>query len=423
MLIDEREISDRIHAAFEMEPIPGGFARLKIELDSRTARRGAAARVASPRQWMALVAALVAVAITASVIGYAIQTRPAPAKNPPPAPTSVQPIVNYSFYSASDAAVQLEGDRSLVLITHDGGRTWIHTPLNFPQTFIRWIDSRHLVAVMGSVGRPNQVASSSDGGLTWHVVPVTFPWQPGMTFFLNAREGWTLCMVSSTPCFSDPTTVRHTLDGGATWQVISTIAGPVGVVPLRIYFTDTKHGFMSTVSNDTVPRLLMTGNGGRTWRTTELPIPATIQVTPVDCGGVNCVVDPVMFGARGVVTVIGLGPGPYTVTTRDGGMTWTSPQVMPFASPSAMPDQWVHPLDPNDWWTVDASGFLYRTLDAGATWQHIAAALPAGYTLDSVTPGESGVLWGVTRTDASGQYPLRSTDGGATWSLVKLPGS
>jgi photosystem II stability/assembly factor-like uncharacterized protein len=434
--MQEQEISDRIHAAFEVEPPPGGFDSLRTALESTTLKGRRPVNVPSTRRWASLVAALIAVAIAASAAAYAIQLRQSAVNNPPRPGGALLPVVAVWAYSANDVAIQVlppgaagQAVRGYVLITHDGGNSWMRTPLTSFQIGLRWIDSRHIVATSDEVGPPIEVASTSDGGVTWRVNQIPM-FQIGTMFFLNDREGWALCThfgVCETS--GDKTILYHTVDAGANWLPISNAVSSDVVVPLGVTFIDSEHGFMSTLDSDSVARLLRTADGGKTWLAVELPKPAgggTVgtNTPPVDCGSTRCAVDPTFFGSRGVVTVIGAGIAPYTVTTADGGVTWGSPHSMPFSSPAAMPTPWLQAQDPDNWWVVDAGGSLYRTINAGASWSRVPSSLPQGYALESVEGGGNGVLWGETASSApTGPYPVRSTDGGHTWSLVKLPKS
>jgi photosystem II stability/assembly factor-like uncharacterized protein len=423
--MQEQEISDRIHAAFEVEPLAGGFDRLRIALDSSTVKSRPRLRVPSARRWAPVVAALIAVAIAASALAYALETRPSAVSNPPRAGSALLPVTAVWAYSANDVAIQLAPPDGHVVISHDGGKSWVRTPLASPQINLRWIDSRHIVASTDEVGPPFEVASSSDGGTSWRMTRIP-SFQVVSMFFLNDHEGWALC-VTWAPCENNgnQTILYHTVDGGTHWEPINIAVSSPVVWLLRPIFIDSEHGFISTMDGDSVARLLRTADGGKTWRFVELPGPAgaptTGADTAVDCGWTRCALDPVFFGSRGVVTVIGRGVAPYTVTTADGGVTWGSPHTMPFSSPADMLTSWLQAQDPDNWWVVDATGSLYGTQDAGISWRRTPASLPAGYMLESVTAGGNGVLWGITRNSGSSHYSVRSTDGGRTWSLVKLP--
>jgi photosystem II stability/assembly factor-like uncharacterized protein len=130
-----------------------------------------------------------------------------------------------------------------------------------------------------------------------------------------------------------------------------------------------------------------------------------------------------MFGRSGLIAFWNAGDNQGDGTTlsvyqtADGGLTWSGPR--------SAPGLWLAPLDVNAWWVVDGKGHLARTSDGGKSWQRIQTDLANGMALSSVTPVGDDVLWGFT-TNGVQRYPnletVRSTDGGAHWSIVKLPG-
>ena len=361
---------------------------------------------------------------------------------------AVLPVLNAWFYSAEDIAVQPEppggpwspsaGD---VVISHDGGRTWVPTPVNYPLVNLRWLDSKHIVAAMDNVGPPNLLESTSDGGYHWQATGGyhwqtpngILEWPSFNTFFLDANEGWAFCTTFG-PCRGSQnevvseTGIYHTLDSGAHWQQIGNWVAPPGVVPNELLFTDAEHGFLAATSGDAVGRLFATIDGGKTWRLVELPAPpggwqrSAVNPGSFDCQIQTCVLVPAMFGRQGVL-MVDAGGSSFTYTTTDGGLTWGSPHAVPIqALQIVVPSQWIVPLDLTNWWIVDAQGGLFGTANGGQSWQRIQTKLPSGYTLVTVSPVGGGVLWGTASTGGGKHlFPVRSIDSGASWSVVELP--
>jgi photosystem II stability/assembly factor-like uncharacterized protein len=99
-------------------------------------------------------------------------------------------------------------------------------------------------------------------------------------------------------------------------------------------------------------------------------------------------------------------------------MTWNTPRRFPSANrfPS------VGYLDASHWWMADGLN-LYHTGDAGLTWQKMPSTFPAGLSrISAIRPVNSLVLIAMADLLPEPAYLLlRSTDGGATWSIVKMP--
>ncbi|MEM1097432.1 MAG: hypothetical protein AAGH92_01465 [Planctomycetota bacterium] len=104
--------------------------------------------------------------------------------------------------------------------------------------------------------------------------------------------------------------------------------------------------------------------------------------------------------------------------SRDGGKTWTADPAVQWKHDRAAADfaydaGFVHPTEPNVAFLAD-----HRTDDAGETWRRMAGVCGV-FAAD-----ESGTLYGVQRlaeTDSS--QLVRSTDAGETWeTIVEVPG-
>jgi photosystem II stability/assembly factor-like uncharacterized protein len=447
---------------------PAGIGSL-TRLEDRPLPRSPVARTqtesrfdieAPPHRAMVLIAGLLVIAVVMTLVLTARMLRTShdlPANNPPtgiPAsnpPTGVPasnppatagsrvlPVLYRSFYSANDAAVQVlirvatQSQAGLVEleITHDGGQSWIKTGIRAADINLTWLDPTHLIAAWDDILYPSGLLATSDGGYHWNVVRTGGP-GPN-TYFINASEGWTAsCSECGQGTLSPQTTVSHTTDSGAHWQQLGKPFAWPGVSPLGLYFADALHGFMSADTSDGAGRLVATQDGGRTWRLVELPQPsggwgAVARGAPPGCGAETCTLLPAMFGRQGVLLVEGAAAQSWlTYTTNDGGLTWGSPRTFPVEVPQSVAIPWQAPLDPKSWVTANAQGILYATSDGGSTWRQARPAIAAGYKLANVKPVGGGVLWGTavigSRPDMG--FLVRSSDGGATWSVIKLPSS
>jgi photosystem II stability/assembly factor-like uncharacterized protein len=232
--------------------------------------------------------------------------------------------------------------------------------------------------------------------------------------------------------------IYHTTDSGANWTAIARVdeAHPTGQ-GLRLdlltggpslVFTDGKHGFMNAASQDGVIGLYLSQDGGRTWQLDQLPKPGGwlpgLKGTELSL--------PIMFGTHGIVVLRSL-TGSFTYTTTDGGLTWANPRPLPGNGFDVLSF-----VDASHWTDVETS--LYRTADAGQTWHLVPSHLPAARFV-SVSAASPQVLWAMveealatsrtlgvpesacvpTMLGPACYFLIRSTDGGTTWALAKVP--
>jgi photosystem II stability/assembly factor-like uncharacterized protein len=323
----------------------------------------------------ALVVALVVAASGVSLALNDLAHRAAPAGQSHFRPaTEAATVVGLSAFSAVDAAVwgpynamattqpKVDSlDSSGLLITHDGGKTWLATGLesNAPDTetvsWTSWTDSERIAVVDA-----NSIHITSDGGLTWRQIerpPLPSPPRTVSLDFTFRVSGSAIFLIG------DASHLYVTQDGGATW-VGSVLPPPPGGLPTGIWFQ--YYG-------------------------------------------------PFMFGGRGVFALSSPAMSYSLIyTTSDGGHTWLGPISETGESFAA--------LSPNDWWVVNRTGHVFRTVDAGSSW-NLMPITPnySVLTLTSVFPTGGNVLWGIGNGSVMSGMPLRSTDAGAHWSIVKLP--
>lgn len=107
----------------------------------------------------------------------------------------------------------MSGDRGLVLRTDDGGQTWHAPPAPLPDELAEECDFRGL-AVAGDavwlVGTPGSVVvHSHDGGRTWTTSRTGQMLPLASVAFVDSTRGWAVGAAG---------TIVHTSDGGASWQ-------------------------------------------------------------------------------------------------------------------------------------------------------------------------------------------------------------
>lgn len=275
-----------------------------------------------------------------------------------------------------------------LLRSADGGDTWIDLgevidPGPFGAAPSLAVPADGVVVASDGAGRLHR---SLDAGLTWALAFVS----PGPTvsFFSSAA-----------PVFSEPQTgyfgfgdgyVIRTLDGGATWEQISSGSG-AGILALDRFAS----GDLVAVGEQ--GRVLTRASGSPLWR-----IRATL--------GTRDLVAVQVLGAAEALAVDAAG---LVHRTIDGGSSWS-------AFPSAPPDlaaTGLHFATPLAGWVVGhgfAGAALFRTADGGATWTPVSDFQGSYVAVDFV--GASGWAAGIQGTI------WRTTDGGATWTELGLPG-
>lgn len=423
--MNDQVLLEQFHAAYDFEPRAGSFELLRSTLVNSQVRVQRRSKFGlgelSPRNLRLLAAAaLFAVAVAAAGAFIAVQQythRTIPVVPPPPAGgCTINQLLAYDSLvcSADDFAVRAQDE---VFITHDAGGTWLSVKMpccfsDSPGIAVRWIDSKNIVVVYGA----HLIEVTTDGGIHWQVIKSGWGEGTNLPFFINGHEGW---IYGASGLF-------HTSDGGVTWIAVSPFPSFACCDwwAERLFFVDSEDGFIRPTGSGL---LYVTQDGGHTWSR------AVVSPQPPDSQFGNVPQGPFMFGRGGLMGFFDAGNGQGVGTTlsvyrtSDGGLTWSAPR--------SAPGLWLAPLDMNEWWVLDGAGHLERTLDGGKSWQRIQTNLANGMALTSVTPVGDDVLLGVAtngyvaKTLPGGgvkNYPnlvvVRSTDGGAHWSLVKVPG-
>jgi photosystem II stability/assembly factor-like uncharacterized protein len=376
-------------------------------------------------------------------------------------PAAGYSIVNNQFLSATTGWIVAQlGEHNgptVLMNTADGGKTW-HEQLRFADGSgglsgfhfwgprdgeLTWSGPSNLPPskVPGAPGSSSlipRVYQTHDGGAHWQVVDRPVNWSGGASFFLTQQEGWRLLDTpggSTSRAIRFGPTVQHTTDGGLHWTTIGTI--PVAGMPS---FRDSLNGWVTvgqstTYSWDasgkprpsvTPPALIYaTHDGGQTWVPQDLPLPVAAATDMIR------VESPVFFGNNdGVLPfeIIGAPPAArpalgqplpqpwmqsYVLQTHDGGRTWSNPVL----TPGGLQQGGALFFGAQHWLTSQGPN-LNETFDAGKTWssrQVLANGLEFNFAPWNYI--DSKVVW----SQVGANRFVRSTDGGAHWTAVRLP--
>jgi photosystem II stability/assembly factor-like uncharacterized protein len=219
-----------------------------------------------------------------------------------------------------------------------------------------------------------------------------------------------------------------TADNGERW--IDITPGRAGTKIADVFFRDVINGWVLLESNagDGMIRVVLatTSDGGHIWSFADIPIPKQFPDELSGAGWVDFA-----DAEHGWVVLKNHTSSAFStarlIQTMDGGSKW---QELPQA-PLGAPVVFVNSTD--GWLAGDSgtggSGNMYRTRDAGRTWQgadlqHPSAAglVSAAYGTLRFTDAKHGSV-PVTFSPISGQSTLvlfTTSDGGSTWHAAQV---
>jgi len=171
-------------------------------------------------------------------------------------------------------------DSSRIYNTADGGRHWDvqfvnRDPRAFYDCFAFW-DRRRAVVIGDAVDRRIPILLTGDGGAHWEMAPLES--RPAADSAEGSPAASGTCVVArgrgdawiGTMGGSQGTRVLRTGDGGRTWRssVTPVGGGAAGAAVASLAFRDSRHGFAAGWDTRRVAR---TDDGGRTWVTVGEP--------------------------------------------------------------------------------------------------------------------------------------------------------
>ena len=478
-MIDEQQLFDRFHAALDVEPRAGMRERIRAQLVSagtnyqRWTGRPWTVWPVPPRSWARVffrlpqggqrfiagiaIAALAIASVGAFIVLNQYVHRAVPATGPVhialcasdcqvitlpalPAQTdlpSPSAFVNCvpacdvtAFFSTSQVGWVSEtvnyGFESFLYRTDDAGQHW--------RPVLSWMGSGAQLIRTSADGSEALVFSADaktafhtvDGGASWssYGLPLGVPWWT----FLSPREGW---------IFTNQSELLHTTDSGAHWFRLGTLTAALNHTTTSLTFTDPLTGYLvlgpASIRASTMPtewNLLVTHDGGITWKVHSLPRPGGLS-SGVEIGTATLQ----FFSPLKGVLELDYTDGAFASTTSDGGNHWTPPLRLPeYASLPGFGrsvfvdiDHWFRIVDDGIPWLID------YTSDGGRHWRQLAST-PQGGPVSTTSELWKGFRsldfvdvthgWGISGGPGDPAFYLWiTTDGGLTWSRMNLPGS
>ena len=299
---------------------------------------------------------------------------------------SASPIRAIAFASAT--RVVAAGDGGVTVLSDDGGVTWRTTSgaITGPATSIAAGAGGFAYAV-----GPTAISLTSDGGDTWRSAGIPTPRAITVAAFADPVTGYVQ---------DDGGTLRRTLNGGTSWQILDPgpAAGPLqGILtlsPTRLLLI-TRAGVARSV------------DGGDTVALLSSPV---LRRSKVIRGG--------------VLAAAGRGPRAYIagraglLVTTNGGTTWKAARL-PRVGGRAPANPRADCIPPGGCWVLTTRTRLYRLV--GARWREVTPSV--GVPLRNVVaiaatgPGEAFLALARTPTSADQHGVVLATrDGGTSWA-------
>lgn len=286
-------------------------------------------------------------------------------------------------------------------------------------------------SVVWAVVAGDHLFRSLDRGSTWE----SRPWPAGgpairgtdgfSASFVDEREGWLLKTGQpTTGCQQQDYELWHTSDAATTWTKLSPeirpdtfVGGPLfGGCKGAITFADPLRGMVASTARDTPTSVQRTADGGKTWsESVALPAPPGFNLNSNGDYGVQPG-RPRWFGSTVLVDAQGLVSGQlqrFVYRSVDAGATWTIVGATPGAVGAfvaATAARWLQIISP---------GQDQETTDGGASWHRYASDYAqAAPIAPFIVFGDPNVGYATVRGAIQ-----RTLDGGGHWATIKTPGT
>ncbi len=226
------------------------------------------------------------------------------------------------------------GDIGCLLLTHDGGTTWVNKSPQAAQqyTYLYFINDN-----IGFASSNVALARTTDGGNSWTEV-LSHQATPAMNgdfesiFFVDSNYGWAVTNMGE---------IFWTKNSGLTWS-----AAISGVTKLLsgVFFANRKEG----IAMGSGGTFLNSADSGRTWNKVNSSFTGDFR----------------SMHAFDLKNIIAISTGGLN-RTSDGGLNW-SPVTVPASAKNGMYK--IRFVNPNTGWICGEHGIIIKTTDGGTTW-------------------------------------------------------
>jgi photosystem II stability/assembly factor-like uncharacterized protein len=325
-----------------------------------------------------------------------------------------------------------------ILLTADGGTNWkdVTPPEGMDASggkvatvFFKGADTAWVVYSSNVIQSPPgnaQVWKTTDGGATWSASQPIPPsaemefFSPGFFSFPDDQHGW-LLVHAGAGMSHDYIYVYGTTDGGASWvKLVDPIAsdqagtGPsMGLWKTGMTFADAQKGWITYENGGVAPgvTLFQTLDGGYTWALQSLPAPTSqadlFTNQNYSCGAYNLAFLDAQKGSMVVTCMMGSGDikKSWLYRTSDAGASWQS-NPLPAAAGN------LQMVDAVNGYYV--GGKIFRTTNGGASWTAVIPVTWSGQP-DFVDMNNG---WIVAVNDAE-RALVQTTNSAVNWVILK----
>src|SRR5438270_827894 len=301
-----------------------------------------------------------------------------------------------------------------VMATSDGGQTWRveRVPLSVRAlTGITFVDQLDGWAV-GS----QAIVATSNGGASWTVQDTPQQTELYNVAFANALTGWA---VGSDIAGNPAGVILSTSNGGASWIRQSLPSGIDSLFSVTAVNANDAWAVGQMACSSPGPdypcpgAIVATTNGGQSWTLQALPAGVvTLQGVSFVNGTTGWAV-----GIGGGVDCLSTGTcSEAVIATTNGGASWHSQAVLG-SGLGGLTD--VDFISSTQGWAI--GGRLLSTLDGGATWRE--GTLPNGASVRGIrfTSLKTGWLFGGASFFPAPANIFKTIDAGATWQMEQIP--
>lgn len=368
--------------------------------------------------------ALIALAVIVVAVASINYLHPALTSRPEPASATKLPLValqgdsvSYDFVTLSlgwalyvAAPATVGQGQFWIFRTRDGAKHWQLQLAGYSSSLIgisslavessmsvQFFDAKHGFVAVGDL-----LYRTVDEGAHWTATELASTPDNPVTFS-DSRHGWFL--TRSRSAHDRAPVLYATADGGGTWQRLPDPPLDSDSIAFRSPFEE----WMGSAGLGS-PHVYESLDGANTWQQHDLPLPP---------GGLpaDTLIDArvgLLQGA-GVVAFLTInGFSDYELTSFDGGASWRYVAARPGGVSEAKVMSFQ---DAFRWWAIDG-GTLYKSSDAGQTWNLASNQLPMGVYLPHVL--DSSHAWALRFVNWGSGLDV-THDGGLHWQQVTVP--